>query len=211
MGVSAFFHPTYILKDVCFMKKYILCLLFIISLLTLVPAPHSLAQLEPEAKNVPIHAEWIQAAKQEVNSQYPGAALVDLLYVGCMSPSPTLINHIFKFWMSKGSQEFGVYVTVSVTRDTHVLVRTSTEKTDSMLPSYGKWRRHALKSIQAKYPEATIMDYRPTGCNWISSNTASQSFNFWLEHNNQTQLIEVTLIYRIQSEVVISVRFEAIR
>jgi hypothetical protein len=69
--------------------------------------------------------------------------------------------------MSEEQREFGVYVTVAIEQSGRAMI-SKIEKTDVMIRSYGKWRRIAVETVKSRYPEATIVDYRPYGCNWIS-------------------------------------------
>lgn len=156
------------------------------------------------------YARWVPVARQAAQSQYTEAEFVDFLYIGCKSKTPTITDYIYKFWMKRGSGAFGVYATVTVNHQNNTVQKTFTEKTSGVIPSYEKWRSYAVHAVQFRFPDATVMDYRPSGCGWLSPTVASQSFRFWIVQDNTQLLIRTTVTYEIKTEKPLSVDFKRI-
>jgi hypothetical protein len=154
------------------------------------------------------YIKWVDVAKKQARSKYPSASFIDFLYVGCKSESSTTKYHIYKYWMKDGSRQFGVYVSILVDTESNKVINSSTEETNVVTPSYGKWRRIAIESIEKKYPNAEIVDYRPCNCDLIEPVHASMTFKFWLKQDSKWKFVYTTIIYQVKTEKVTSVVFE---
>lgn len=154
------------------------------------------------------YIKWVDVAKEQASSKYPSASFIDFLYVGCKSESSTTKYHIYKYWMKDDSHQFGVYVSILVDTESNKVINSSTEETDVLIPSYGKWRRIAVEGMEKKYPNADIVDYRPCNCDFIEPAHARMTFKFWLEQDSKWKFVYTTIIYQVKTEKVTSVVFE---
>lgn len=193
------------------MKKIFCLLLIVLQLLCI--SPILAIAIEVRHSNhtgFQQYLNWVDDARNAVTEQFPGATMVDFLYVGFRATSSVTSGYIFKFWMTEGTRQFAVYVTLSTNQETNELTNSSVEETEVAIPSFGKWRQLAVESVQKNYPHATIVDYHPYGCLWISPNKANQSFSFWLTQNHKPLFILTTLTYKTATEEVTSVDFKTL-
>ncbi|WP_134700172.1 DUF3889 domain-containing protein [Ammoniphilus sp. YIM 78166] len=58
------------------------------------------------------YAKWGRLAMQETQKKYPQAEIIDYLYVGLKTLTPTTGQQTFKLWLRQGNKEFGVYVRI---------------------------------------------------------------------------------------------------
>lgn len=189
-------------------KTMIICLLVVGHLLTM-PLANAAPAPEQQTNACSVsYAKWARAAKERLRTDYPNATAVDFLFVGCKPQSPTTKYMMYKYWMSEGGREFGVYVTLLIDMKLNRVTSSFTEKTDATISSYGKWRRIAVEAIQNKYGDVTIIDYRPCSCDAMGSSSASQTFKFWIEQDRKLKFVYVTMKYRISDERIRSITFE---
>ncbi|WP_164472667.1 DUF3889 domain-containing protein [Cohnella candidum] len=152
------------------------------------------------------YIKWANMASSAAKSKYPSAAIVDFHYVGCAATLPTTRHLVYKFWLREANGAFGVYVTIAANKGTGRAVVLKVEKADGSIPYYGKWRRIVQEAVKQKYPDAIINGSpTPQGCHWIRNNAASQTFSQWVNRNNQSQIVEVTIQYIIDSEKVMTI------
>lgn len=154
------------------------------------------------------YVQWAQDAEEQAASRFPDARKIDFLYVGCKSQSAMTKNYIYKYWMKDRSREFGVYVTLLVDIQLNKVIGSAVEETAAFLPAYGKWRTLAVQSIRMKYPHADIVDYAPCRCDAIDAEHGSQTFKFWIRQDHTPKFINLTMIYHLRSEKIISITFE---
>jgi hypothetical protein len=156
------------------------------------------------------YIEWVDEAEEQATSHYPNAEKIDFLYVGCKPQSLTTKNHVYKYWIRDRSHQFGVYVSILIDTKSNKMLRSTVEETDVLIPSYGKWRNLAVKSMKMKYPNATIVDYSPCRCDVIDAGNGSQTFKFWILQDSKSKFINTTINYHMNTEKVNSVTFEEI-
>lgn len=75
------------------------------------------------------------------------------------------------------------------------------------VPAYAKWGRLAVKEVEAKYPQARIIDYLHVGSDTQESSTIER-FKLWLKEGDREFGVFVTIEFTTESEEVIQVEFE---
>ncbi|MBM7567592.1 DUF3889 domain-containing protein [Paenibacillus sacheonensis] len=194
------------------MKRLFAILIVLLLLSVSVPVLTSAAPAKYDpADGYHQYIKWIGAARKAAQERYPKAALVDLLYVGCKAEWPAPKRFVYKFWMQENDREFGVYVTVDEAASPDRARASRIEKTDAILLSYGHWSRYANEAVQAEYPGAEIVGWRPFGCACLGKEASSQVFRFWFRQGGRSQVMRVTVSYNPATNKALGVKFEPIR
>ncbi|WP_274365054.1 DUF3889 domain-containing protein [Paenibacillus thermotolerans] len=167
--------------------------------------PQTSAFSSNHADPSPNYRAWSAAALERVELDFPNAAVVDFLFIGCKPMSESATNYIFKFWLRQGPDEFGAYVTVTVNMPAQRAVRFAVEKTDLLIPSYGKWIVLTKHAVLKRYPGAERIDVRPYECKWLSKDRAKQTYLFWVKYHGKEMLVLASVVYSIQTETIINV------
>ena len=74
-------------------------------------------------------------------------------------------------------------------------------------PAYAKWGRLAVKEVEAKYPEARIIDYLHEGSR-TKENSTIERFKLWLKEGNREFGVFVTIEFTTATKEVIQVELE---
>ncbi|SFS75940.1 DUF3889 domain-containing protein [Paenibacillus sp. BC26] len=194
------------------MKKLICCIVISAQFLTY----HHISALSIPNKYSAEDAEggfhqyikWTELARGAVKTKHPRAEILDFLYVGCSVTSSSTKQYVYKYWVREENREFGVYVTVVENKWGRKRV-SKIENTDRMIAYYGKWRRIAKESVRQKYPDAIINgEATPIRCRWIRNNEAIQTFTLWLDRNDTSHIVEVSIQYRIDTDQLLSVNIQ---
>ncbi|MFC4812033.1 DUF3889 domain-containing protein [Paenibacillus sp. GCM10023250] len=143
------------------------------------------------------YIRWNALAAKAASERYPGAELVDFLYIGCTCESPSSRQYLFKYWMRRDGREFGVYVTVEGPDGAGAPRAGAAEKADARIASFPRWERRAADAVREKYPGAEIVGRKPYGCRWLGAAAARQTFRYWIRQDGRSRLLRVEVDYAL--------------
>ena len=83
----------------------------------------------------------------------------------------------------------GVVITINSAL-THI---PSIAHTQEEIPAYAKWGRLAVKEVQSKYPDTTVIDYLHEGSE-TKGDTTIEKFKLWLKDNDK----ELAFLYTLR-------------
>ena len=97
----------------------------------------------------------------------------------------------------------GVVITINSAL-THI---PSIAHTQEEIPAYAKWGRLAVKEVQSKYPDATVIDYLHEGSE-TKGDTTIEKFKLWLKDSDKEFGVFVHITYTTETEEVVNVEFQ---
>ena len=96
----------------------------------------------------------------------------------------------------------GVVITINSAL-THI---PSIAHTQEEIPAYAKWGRLAVKEVQSKYPDATVIDYLHEGSE-TKGDTTIEKFKLWLKDSDKEFGVFVHITYTTETEEIVNVEF----
>ena len=96
----------------------------------------------------------------------------------------------------------GVVITINSAL-THI---PSIAHTQEEIPAYAKWGRLAVKEVQSKYPDATVIDYLHEGSE-TKGDTTIEKFKLWLKDSDKEFGVFVHIEYTTETEEIVNVEF----
>ena len=96
----------------------------------------------------------------------------------------------------------GVVITINSAL-THI---PSISYTQEEIPAYAKWGRLAVKEVQSKYPDATVIDYLHEGSE-TKGDTTIEKFKLWLKDGDKEFGVFINIVYTTETEEVLNVEF----
>ena len=96
----------------------------------------------------------------------------------------------------------GVVITINSAL-THI---PSIAHTQEEIPAYAKWGRFAVKEVQSKYPDATVIDYLHEGSE-TKGDTTIEKFKLWLKDSDKEFGVFVHIAYTTETEEIVNVEF----
>ncbi|SFJ72922.1 Protein of unknown function [Paenibacillus sp. UNC496MF] len=168
------------------------------------------AKYEPE-DGYHSYVRWNGLAREAVSTRYPGAALIDMHYLGCTCESPSSRQYLFKYWLRRHGREFGVYATVDAPLGAGAPRAAAAETADARIASFARWERHAAAAVRAKHPGAELVGRKPFGCRWLGAGAARQAFRFWIRQDDRNRLLRVEVDYALDTRRPIAARVESLR
>ncbi len=96
----------------------------------------------------------------------------------------------------------GVVITINSAL-THI---PSIAYTQEEIPAYAKWGRLAVKEVQSKYPDATVIDYLHEGSE-TKGDTTIEKFKLWLKDGDKEFGVFINIVYTTETEEVLNVEF----
>lgn len=78
--------------------------------------------------------------------------------------------------------------------------------TQEEIPAYAKWGRLAVKEVQSKYPDATVIDYLHEGSE-TKGDTTIEKFKLWLKDSDKEFGVFVHITYTTETEEIVNVEF----
>lgn len=97
----------------------------------------------------------------------------------------------------------GVVITINSAL-THI---PSIAHTQEEIPAYAKWGRLAVKEVQSKYPDATVIDYLHEGSE-TKGDTTIEKFKLWLKDSDKEFGVFVHITYTTETEEIVNVEFQ---
>ena len=96
----------------------------------------------------------------------------------------------------------GVVITINSAL-THI---PSIAHTQEEIPAYAKWGRLAVKEVQSKYPNATVIDYLHEDSE-TRGDTTIEKFKLWLKDSDKEFGVFVHITYTTETEEIVNVEF----
>lgn len=96
---------------------------------TVLSLPSQAPMIVHAQKEIPAYAKWGALAMKEAQNKYPHAEIVDYLHHGRETREDVIIEK-FKFWLTQGDKEFGVYVNITFVAKTEKIVTIEFQETD---------------------------------------------------------------------------------
>ncbi|MBN6206478.1 YqzG/YhdC family protein [Ralstonia pickettii] len=106
-----------------------LALIFILSILPIMPTSIIAADMPSLLEESPPYAKWGKVAMQRAKEKYPDTAIVDYLHIGREITDDTATEK-FKLWLRGKDREFGVYINIQFKQKTDEIINITFEETD---------------------------------------------------------------------------------